>query len=82
MGGKSSKQQKAMKKVVLIFSVLALCACSKEWDCTVTTDHTYMGETFHSESHTTFTGTKEEMEEFEVTGTNNTSGLTQTTVCQ
>lgn len=70
-----------MKKVFLMISVVALCACSKEWECTVTTDYTYMGETIHSESHTTFTGKKDEMEAFEVKGTKDTPGLQQTTVC-
>lgn len=70
-----------MKKVFLMISVVALCACSKEWECTVTTDHTIMGETFHSESHITFTGKKDEMEAFEATGTKDTPGLKQTTVC-
>ena len=70
-----------MKTKFLMISALALCACSKEWDCTVTTDHTYMGETFHSESHTTFTGTRDEMEAYEAKGTKNTSSLKQSTVC-
>lgn len=70
-----------MKKVAVILSALALCACTKEWECTVTTDHTYMGETVHYESNTTFTGTRDEMKVFESNGTKDTPGLKQTTVC-
>jgi hypothetical protein len=70
-----------MKKVAVILSALALCACTKEWKCTITTDHTYMGETLHSESHIKFTGTRDEMKSFEANGTKDTPGLKQTTVC-
>lgn len=69
------------KSMLIIASALVMVSCSKDWNCTVTTDQEYMGQTSHSENQVTFTGTKEEMEAYEVSGTKDYPNLQQTTVC-
>lgn len=72
-----------MKKQILIVSLgLALTACSKEWECTITTDQTYMGNTSHSVTNTTFTGTTNEKEDFELSGTHSSNSIQQNTECK
>lgn len=65
-----------MRKVILILSI-AFFGCTKEWDCTITTDVEYMGDTSHIVTHTTFHGTTAEKNDFENTLTPN-----QTVECQ
>ena len=49
-----------MKKAILILSIISLASCSKvkDWKCTTTVNGNVVG-------NTTFTGTKEEMENYE-----------------
>ena len=55
-----------MRKIILISAVL-LSACSKEWNCTITTE--YAGQTIITQ--TTFHGTNAEKNDFENTLTPN-----------
>lgn len=58
--------QKAVKKRMAAGLCIALLtSCTKEWNCTVTTDADIYGETYHIVSHTAFHGTKKEKNEFE-----------------
>lgn len=59
-----------MRKIVFILA-LALTGCTKEWNCTITTDVVYLGDTTHITTHTTFSGTKDEKNDFENTLTPN-----------
>ena len=61
---------------------LVLGACTKDYKCTVVTDHTYMGSTFHSEATVDFRGTKEEMKKYESDNTKDLPYLKQTTTCK
>ncbi|HPH46259.1 MAG TPA: hypothetical protein PKU83_04580 [Chryseolinea sp.] len=71
-----------MKKVAVIMCALVLGACTKDYKCTVVTDHTYMGSTFHSEATVDFRGTKDEMEAYEAKGTKDTPSVKQVTTCK
>jgi len=71
-----------MKKVAVILCAIVLGACTKDYKCTVVTDQTYLGSTFHSEVEVTFTGTKDEMEAYEAKGTKDTPSIKQVTTCK
>lgn len=64
----------------LLVLVAMLCSCSKEWECTITTE----SDTYYNQHTITFEGTKEEKEAYEASGTKEISypPATQTTVCK
>jgi len=73
-----------MKKQILIIATAALilAGCSKEWNCTVTTDYDYLGAPQHTETQTTFTGTTNEMHAFEDANTHNEGDVVTSANCQ
>lgn len=67
--------QKAVKKIKdnagLILCIALFSSCTKEWNCTITTDTEIYGQTHHIVTHTTFHGTTAEKNDFEDTKTPN-----------
>ena len=66
-----------MKTIKLILLGLVLTSCTKEWNCTITT--TVGGN--EQTGHYILKGDKQDKEEFEASGTKETSIYTQTTTC-
>jgi hypothetical protein len=66
-----------MKRLITILALVSLVGCQKDYNCTI---HTCYDGTC-TDISTTFTGTKEEMKEYEAYGTVSGS-ITQTTTCK
>lgn len=66
---------------VLLVGLMLVGSCQKEWQCTVVTDHVYLGQNYHSENTQTLYGSKEEAEAFEEQNTKSSAGFTSTADC-
>ena len=69
-----------MKKIITIVSVIALTSCTKQWVCTIETT-SELGTSSHDYE---FTGSKDEMKQFEADGTKDYPGInmSQETNCK
>ncbi len=67
-----------MKKALILLSIsIVLSSCTKVWKCDIETK--INGQTI--DSHVNFTGSKDEMKEYEALGTSTNSSYSQTTKC-